>query len=77
VKQGISFMSRMRGTRSKGPATNEGPDLAPSEQRPEDANAILSSALKPGVPEDGFGPYAPNYDDSEAAGEPYWATWGI
>jgi hypothetical protein len=74
MKQGINFMSAARGSDPGILGVNKIQDTAPHPEMEEDEDYVwetteLSAGLRP---------YAANYDDSEAAGEPpYWATWGF
>ena len=73
MKQGINFMRMVHGPvpRMLGiVGTRDKP--APAEMPRDDGDS------DPAEPSDSLRPYACNYDDSEAAGEPpYWATWGF
>ena len=75
MKQGINFMSVARGSDPGILGINTTEDTAPPPEMVEEdedyvwETTALSVSLRP---------YAGNYDDSEAAGEPpYWATWGF
>ena len=75
MKQGINFMPMARGSDPGILRITNTQDTAPPPQMMEEDEEFISETTEVSG---SLRPYAANYDDSQAAGEPpYWATWGF